>query len=89
MWMRFQPLRLNDQKKSKYPIPRLAARSSIQTEGDQKWIVFSESSVWTGFCQTTENKKMAEEEGFEPPIPFQVRQFSRLEQSTTRPLFLS
>ncbi len=33
-------------------------------------------------------KKMAEEEGFEPPIPFQVRQFSRLEPSTTRPLFL-
>ncbi len=32
---------------------------------------------------------MAEEEGFEPPIPFQVRQFSRLEPSTTRPLFLS
>ena len=31
---------------------------------------------------------MAEEEGFEPPIPFQVRQFSRLEPSTTRPLFL-
>ena len=30
---------------------------------------------------------MAEEEGFEPPIPFQVRQFSRLEPSTTRPLF--
>jgi hypothetical protein len=33
-------------------------------------------------------EKMAEEEGFEPPIPFQVRQFSRLEPSTTRPLFL-
>jgi hypothetical protein len=33
-------------------------------------------------------KVMAEEEGFEPPIPFQVRQFSRLEPSTTRPLFL-
>jgi hypothetical protein len=33
--------------------------------------------------------EMAEEEGFEPPIPFQVRQFSRLEPSTTRPLFLS
>lgn len=32
---------------------------------------------------------MAEEEGFEPPIPFQVRQFSRLEPSTTRPLFLT
>ena len=32
--------------------------------------------------------EMAEEEGFEPPIPFQVRQFSRLEPSTTRPLFL-
>ena len=32
---------------------------------------------------------MAEEEGFEPPIPFQVRQFSRLEPSTTRPLFPS
>ena len=31
---------------------------------------------------------VAEEEGFEPPIPFQVRQFSRLEPSTTRPLFL-
>jgi hypothetical protein len=31
---------------------------------------------------------MAEEEGFEPPIPFRVRQFSRLEPSTTRPLFL-
>src|ERR1700733_7357418 len=30
---------------------------------------------------------MAEEEGFEPPIPFRVRQFSRLEPSTTRPLF--
>jgi hypothetical protein len=30
---------------------------------------------------------VAEEEGFEPPIPFQVRQFSRLEPSTTRPLF--
>ena len=34
------------------------------------------------------DKGMAEEEGFEPPIPFQVRQFSRLEPSTTRPLFL-
>jgi len=34
------------------------------------------------------DKEMAEEEGFEPPIPFQVRQFSRLEPSTTRPLFL-
>ena len=33
--------------------------------------------------------EVAEEEGFEPPIPFQVRQFSRLEPSTTRPLFLS
>jgi hypothetical protein len=33
------------------------------------------------------DKEMAEEEGFEPPIPFQVRQFSRLEPSTTRPLF--
>lgn len=32
---------------------------------------------------------LAEEEGFEPPIPFQVRQFSRLEPSTTRPLFLA
>jgi hypothetical protein len=32
---------------------------------------------------------MAEEEGFEPPIPFRVRQFSRLEPSTTRPLFRS
>src|ERR1035441_10880509 len=30
---------------------------------------------------------VAEEEGFEPPIPFRVRQFSRLEPSTTRPLF--
>jgi hypothetical protein len=30
---------------------------------------------------------MAEAEGFEPPIPFQVRQFSRLEPSTTRPRF--
>jgi hypothetical protein len=28
---------------------------------------------------------MADGEGFEPPIPFQVRQFSRLEPSTTRP----
>src|ERR1035441_4894444 len=30
---------------------------------------------------------VAEEEGFEPPVPLQVRQFSRLEPSTTRPLF--
>src|SRR5580692_7332504 len=33
--------------------------------------------------------ELAEEEGFEPPIPFRVRQFSRLEPSTTRPLFLT
>ena len=32
---------------------------------------------------------MAESEGFEPPIPFQVRQFSRLEPSTTRPALRS
>src|ERR1700682_2492556 len=31
---------------------------------------------------------MAEAKGFEPLIPFQVRQFSRLEPSTTRPRFL-
>jgi hypothetical protein len=31
--------------------------------------------------------EMAEEEGFEPPIPFQVRRFSRPMPSTTRPLF--
>jgi hypothetical protein len=46
------------------------------------------------FCQyrrrwSNADDEMAEEEGFEPPIPFQVRQFSRLEPSTTRPLFLS
>ena len=30
-------------------------------------------------------KMMAEREGFEPPIPFQVCRFSRPEPSTTRP----
>ncbi len=30
-------------------------------------------------------KRMAESEGFEPPIPFQVRRFSRPMPSTTRP----
>src|ERR1017187_3763229 len=39
-----------------------------------------------GMCRSGEDC-VAEEEGFEPPIPFQVRQFSRLEPSTTRPLF--
>jgi hypothetical protein len=28
---------------------------------------------------------MAEREGFEPPVPFRVRRFSRPEPSTTRP----
>ena len=30
-------------------------------------------------------KGMAEREGFEPPVPFRVRRFSRPEPSTTRP----
>ena len=30
-------------------------------------------------------KEMAEREGFEPPVPFRVRRFSRPEPSTTRP----
>ena len=30
-------------------------------------------------------KVMAEREGFEPPVPFRVRRFSRPEPSTTRP----
>jgi hypothetical protein len=51
------------------------------------------SGYWSSMCdrrcpRTSQEGKMAEEEGFEPPIPFQVRQFSRLEPSTTRPLFL-
>jgi hypothetical protein len=49
--------------------------------------------ILASFCRSKSllrnlTKEMAEEEGFEPPIPFQVRQFSRLEPSTTRPLFL-
>jgi hypothetical protein len=34
-------------------------------------------------CQIT--KVLAEREGFEPPVPFRVRRFSRPEPSTTRP----
>jgi hypothetical protein len=35
--------------------------------------------------EDVERKVMAEREGFEPPIPFQVCRFSRPEPSTTRP----
>ena len=31
------------------------------------------------------NNRLAEREGFEPPVPFQVRRFSRPEPSTSRP----
>src|SRR5215469_350649 len=32
-----------------------------------------------------ERRNLAEREGFEPPVPFRVRRFSRPEPSTTRP----
>ena len=42
-------------------------------------------SLMPSKVRSLQASRMAEREGFEPPVPFRVRRFSRPEPSTTRP----
>src|SRR3982750_4674285 len=48
-------------------------------------------TIATVCCRDQRERRLAEREGFEPPVPFRVQWFSRPPPSTTRPplLFLS
>jgi hypothetical protein len=59
---------------------RLATRSSQRTYGQP---TFAEATV--GTLRVSNERRVAEREGFEPPEPFRVQWFSRPPPSTTRP----